>query len=50
MEYPDIYLYPTDYEMGYLCATCPGYREIFEDMNRLAEEIRDRYADVPRTS
>lgn len=50
MGYPDIYLYPTHYEMGYLCATCPGYREIFEDMNRLAEEIRDRYADVPRTS
>lgn len=50
IEYPDIYLYPTHYEMGYLCATCPGYREIFEDINLLAKEIRDRYADVPRTS
>lgn len=50
IEYPDIYLYPTHYEIGYLCATCPGYREIFEAMNLLAKEVRDRYADVPRTS
>lgn len=45
LEYPDIYLYPTHYEMGYLCAVCPGYREIFVDLEQLAEEIRDRYPD-----
>ena len=42
-------LYPTHYEIERLCATCPGYREIFADLEQLAEEIRDRYAGVPST-
>ena len=45
----DVRLYPTHYEIERLCATCPGYREIFADLEQLAEEIRDRYAGMPST-
>ena len=49
VEDPVIHFYPTHYSVSGLYATCPGYREIFADLEQLAEEIRDRYAGVPST-